>query len=179
VVRDAFLARGHDAVSADLVESEVAGPHITADALTVAHSEAWDMMIAFPPCQHLSVSGARWFAAKRSDGRQQRALQFVRDLMDAPVPKIAIENPVGIISTQIRRPDQIIQPYHFGHDASKTTCLWLTNLPPLMATGIIVKHRYANQTASGQNKLGPSPTRAMDRARTYQGIADAMAFQWG
>jgi len=178
IVRDAFIKQGHDAVSCDLVGSEVDGPHITADALTLAQTQRWDMMIAFPPCTHLSVSGARYFAEKRADGRQQAALQFVRDLMDVAIERIAIENPVGIISTQIRRPDQIIQPWHFGEDASKKTCLWLKNLPPLMATGIITKKRYANQTASGQNKLGPSPNRAMDRSRTYQGIADAMATQW-
>jgi len=179
VVRDAFLSRGHVAVSCDLVESEVEGPHYTVDALTLTQTQPWDMMVAFPPCTHLSVSGARYFAEKRADGRQQAALQFVRDLMAAPIPRIAIENPVGIISTQIRRPDQIIQPWQFGEDASKKTCLWLKNLPPLMATGILVKKRYANQTPSGQNKLGPSATRAMERSRTYQGIAEAMASQWG
>ena len=178
VVRDAFIKRGHDAVSCDLVDSEIDGPHVIGDALELARSGRWDMMIAFPPCTHLAVSGARYFAEKRADGRQQRGLQFVRDLLDAPIQRIALENPVGIISTQIRKPDQIIQPWHFGEDASKKTCLWLKNLPPLMATGIIKKKRYANQTASGQNKLGPSPNRAMDRSRTYQGIADAMASQW-
>ena len=179
VVRDAFIKQGHDAVSCDLVDSEAPGPHVTGDALELARSGKWDMMLAFPPCTHLCSSGARWFPAKRADGRQQRGLQFVRDLMAVPIEKVAIENPVGIISTQIRKPDQIIQPWHFGHDASKTTCLWLTNLPPLMATGIIKKHRYANQSPSGSNNLGPSPTRSIERSRTYQGIADAMAFQWG
>jgi len=179
VVRDAFIRQGHVAVSCDLVESEVDGPHYTVDALTLTQTQPWDMMVAFPPCTHLSVSGARYFAEKRADGRQQAALQFVRDLMDAPIPRIAIENPVGIISTQIRRPDQIIQPWQFGEDASKKTCLWLKNMPPLMATGILVKERYANQTPSGQNKLGPSATRAIERGRTYQGIAEAMASQWG
>jgi site-specific DNA-cytosine methylase len=179
VVRNAFLARGHDAVSVDLAASEVQGPHIVGDALLAARSEPWDMMLAFPPCTHLAISGARWFPAKRADGRQQAALQFVRDLMAVPIPRIAIENPVGIISSQIRRPDQIIQPWQFGEDASKKTCLWLQDLPPLMTTGVIVKARYANQTASGQNKLGPSPTRAIERSRTYDGIADAMAAQWG
>jgi len=179
VVRDAFIKQGHDAVSCDLVDSEAPGSHIIGDALELARSGAWDMMIAFPPCTHLAVSGARYFAEKRADGRQQRGLQFVRDLMAAPIERIAVENPVGIISTQIRKPDQIIQPWQFGEDASKKTCLWLQNIPPLMATGIIIKERYANQTPSGQNKLGPSATRAMERSRTYQGIADAMAFQWG
>ena len=179
VVRDAFISRGHDAVSCDLVASEAPGPHVIGDALELARSGMWDMMIAFPPCTHLAVSGARYFAEKRADGRQQRGLQFVRDLMAAPIERIAVENPVGIISTQIRKPDQIIQPWQFGEDASKKTCLWLQNIPPLMATGVIVKKRYANQTPSGQNKLGPSATRAMERSRTYAGIADAMASQWG
>ena len=179
VVRDAFLRRGHDAVSCDLVASDIPGPHIVGDALELARSEPWDMMIAFPPCTHLSVSGARWFPEKRADGRQQAGLEFVRDLMAVGIPRIAVENPVGIISTRIRRPDQIIQPWQFGEDASKKTCLWLDGLPPLMASHIMVKDRYANQTASGQNRLGPSPTRSIERSKTYQGVADAMAAQWG
>jgi site-specific DNA-cytosine methylase len=178
-VRDAFIRQGHDAVSCDLIPSATDGPHIIGDALEVARSQPWDVMIAFPPCTHLSVSGARYFKEKRADGRQQAALKFVRDLMDVPIEKVAIENPVGIISTQIRKPDQIIQPWQFGEDASKTTCLWLKNLQSLKSTDVIIKDRYANQTASGQNKLGPSSTRAKERGRTYQGIATAMATQWG
>ena len=172
VVRDAFIARGHDAVSCDLVESEVDGPHFTADALTLAQMQTWDMMIAFPPCTDLAVSGARWFPEKRADGRQQAALQFVRDLMSAPIPRIAIENPISIISSQIRKPNQIIQPWQYGHGETKATCLWLQNLPLLTPTDIVEGREQRVW------KLGPSPTRAMERSRTYQGIADAMASQW-
>lgn len=136
-------------------------------------------MVAHPPCTDLAVSGARYFAAKRADGRQQAALEFVRALLDAPIERIALENPVSIISTQIRKPDQIIQPWQFGHDASKTTCLWLKGLPLLSPTEVIVKDRYENQTASGQNRLGPSADRWKLRSMTYPGIAAAMAAQWG
>jgi site-specific DNA-cytosine methylase len=179
IVRDAFLRRGHNAISCDLVPSSAAGPHIIGDALDAIASQPFDLLIAFPPCTHLASSGARWFPAKRADGRQQDALQFVRALIGANIPQIAIENPVGVISTQIQRPSQIIQPWQFGEDASKKTCLWLQGLPLLTPTNIITRLRYANQTPSGQNKLGPSPTRAAERSRTYQGIADAMAEQWG
>ena len=179
IVRDAFLRRGHNAISCDLVSSSAAGPHIIGDALDAIASQQFDLLIAFPPCTHLASSGARWFPAKRADGRQQDAIQFVRALMAANIPQIAIENPVGVISTQIQRPSQIIQPWQFGDDASKKTCLWLQGLPLLTPTNIITKLRYANQTPSGQNRLGPSPTRAAERSRTYQGIADAMAEQWG
>ena len=179
IVRDAFLQRGHNAISCDLVSSSAAGPHIIGDALDAIASQQFDLLIAFPPCTHLASSGARWFPAKRADGRQQDAIQFVRALMAANIPQIAIENPVGVISTQIQRPSQIIQPWQFGEDASKKTCLWLQGLPLLTPTNIITRLRYANQTPSGQNKLGPSPTRAAERSRTYQGIADAMAEQWG
>ena len=179
IVRDAFLQRGHNAISCDLVSSSAAGPHIIGDALDAIASQQFDLLIAFPPCTHLASSGARWFPAKRADGRQQDAIQFVRALMAANIPQIAIENPVGVISTQIQRPSQIIQPWQFGEDASKKTCLWLQGLPLLTPTNIITKLRYANQTPSGQNRLGPSPTRAAERSRTYQGIADAMAEQWG
>jgi hypothetical protein len=149
-------------------------------------SPHWDLMVAHPPCTYLSVSGLHWNG--RVEGRAEKtesALALVRRLMDAPVKRICIENPVSCISSRIRKPDQIIQPYQFGHDASKATCLWLKGLPPLRPTKFIEprivngKNRWANQTDSGQNKLGPSPTRAMDRAKTYQGIADAMAKQWG
>mgnify|MGYP003147406949 FL=1 len=180
IVRDAFLQRGHNAISCDLVpSSSAAGPHIIGDALDAIASQQFDLLIAFPPCTHLASSGARWFPAKRADGRQGDAIEFVRALMASDIPKIAIENPVGVISTQIQRPSQIIQPWQFGDDASKKTCLWLQGLPLLTPTNIITKLRYANQTPSGQNRLGPSPTRAAERSRTYQGIADAMAEQWG
>lgn len=181
VVRDAFRARGYDAVSCDILPSEREGPHIQGDVLAVLN-DGWDMMIAHPPCTHLAVSGARYFAEKRADGRQQKALAFVRALLAAPIPRIALENPVSIICSEIRKPDQIIQPWMFGHAESKATCLWLTGLPTLVATQIIQKPasgRWENTTPSGQNRLGPSPDRAKIRSRTYQGIADAMAQQWG
>ena len=178
-VRDAFTRLGHDAVSVDLLPTETEGRHIQGDVLDVLESEQFDLMVAFPPCTHLAVSGARYFEEKRADGRQQSALEFVQSLMDAPVERIALENPVGIISSVIRKPDQIIQPWMFGEDASKKTCLWLKNLPKLEPTKIIRKDIYANQTPSGQNKLGPSEDRAKIRSLTYQGIADVMAEQWG
>jgi hypothetical protein len=176
VVREAFNRRGHDAWSCDLLPSEIPGKHIQGDVLEILGDE-WDLMIAHPPCTHLAVSGARWFKDKRKE--QEEALAFVAALLNAPIPRIALENPVSIISSRIRKPDQIIQPWQFGHDASKKTCLWLKNLPLLEPTSVIVKERYANQTPSGQNKLGPSPDRAKIRSTTYHGIAEAMAVQWG
>ena len=133
-------------------------------------------MIAHPPCTHLAVSGARYFAKKQSE--QAAALDFVRRLLEAPIPRIALENPVSVISSRIRKPDQIIQPWQFGHEETKTTCLWLKNLPLLTPTKVMgVRDR--NLTPSGQNKLGPSPDRWKKRSITYRGIADAMAAQWG
>jgi hypothetical protein len=178
IVRDEFLKRGHDAWSCDLKPCERPGPHIQGDVLEVI-ADGWDMMVAFPDCTHLAVSGAHRFKEKAADGRQAAAVDFFFALAGAHIPAIAVENPVGIMSTIWRKPDQIIQPWMFGEDASKRTCLWLKNLPLLVPTKIITKQRYANQTPSGQNRLGPSPTRAADRARTYQGIAEAMAQQWG
>jgi site-specific DNA-cytosine methylase len=133
----------------------------------------WDLMIAHPPCQHLSSSGARWHAAKREDGRQQAALEFVELLMNAPIPRIAIENPIGVISSQIRKPDQIIQPWQFGHGETKATCLWLKNLPPLAPTNIV------DGREARVHKMPPSKDRWKERSRTYEGIAKAMAEQWG
>lgn len=133
VVRDAFARRGHDAWSCDLLPSERPGQHLQCNVLDIL-ADGWDLMIAHPPCDHLAVSGARWFAAKRADGRQQQGIDFFMQMVGAPIPRIAIENPVGIMSTLYRKPDQTIQPYNFGHDASKTTCLWLANLPPLINT---------------------------------------------
>lgn len=186
-VRDAFRARGHIAVSCDLNPSETKTLwHVQRDAVEVMGQGSWDMLIAFPPCTYLSVSGLHWNG--RVEGRADKteaALSFFRKFLDSGIPKIAIENPVGCASTRIRKPDQIVQPYQFGADASKATCLWLVGLPKLRPTQFIEprmvggKRRWANQTDSGQNRLGPSPTRAADRARTYQGIADAMASQWG
>ena len=169
VVRDAFRALGHDAVSCDVLPSERPGPHIQCDVLQVL-SDGWDMMIAHPPCTHLAVSGARWFARKQAE--QAEALEFVRALLAAPIPRIALENPVSIISSQIRRPDQIIQPWQFGHGEVKATCLWLKNLPRLQPTNIVTGR------APRVHHMAPSPDRWRERSRTYPGIAAAMAVQW-
>lgn len=191
IVRNAFRAKGHDAYSCDILHptdlpdgfSEAHGSeyHIHDDVSKHLH-DGWDMMIAFPPCTHLAVSGARYFAQKKADGRQGAALDFIRLLLDAPIPRIALENPIGIISSEIRKPTQIVQPWQFGEDASKATCLWLKNLPSLVPTNVLPggkNVRRGNQTPSGQNKLGPSTFRALLRSKTYRGIADAMADQWG
>ena len=178
-VRDSFIARGHDAMSCDLLPTEQPGPHYQGDVVDVL-GEDWDVMIAHPPCTHLAVSGAAWFAAKRADGSQQAALDFVRLLMDAPIPKICIENPVSIISSQIRKPEQIIQPWMFGHPEQKTTCLWLTGLPNLVATNDVKTEMMAlpKRERERMHYLPPSPDRWKLRSKTYQGIADAMADQW-
>lgn len=176
IVRDAFIRKGHNAISCDLLCSEAGGPHYQGDVREIIDM-GWDMMIAHPPCTHLAVSGARYFKYKEKE--QELALEFVRFLLDAPIDRICLENPVSIISTRIRKPNQIIQPWMFGVDASKKTCLWLKNLPQLEPTKIIVKDRYANQTPSGQNNIGPSPDRWKERSRTYPEIAKAMAEQWG
>lgn len=168
-------------ISCDLLPTEIPGAHEVRDVLEIL-DDHWDLMIAHPPCNDLAVSGARYFKQKRADGRQDRAIEFVRRLLDAPIPRIALENPVSVISTLIRKPDQVIQPWQFGHPEQKTTCLWLKNLPPLKPTNILTppaSGRWSNQTPSGQNRLSPSPDRWRDRSRTYQGIADAMAEQWG
>lgn len=170
-VRDAFIARGHDAWSCDLLPTETDGPHIQGDVRQALLATEWDLMIAHPPCTHLAVSGARWFKDKRQE--QAEALDFVRLLMDAPVSKICIENPISVISTKIRKPDQIIQPWMFGHGETKATCLWLKGLPLLVPT-MVVEGREARV-----HRLPPSPDRWKLRSKTYQGIADAMAAQWG
>lgn len=180
VVRRAFRDAGHDAWSCDLLPPEDGSRfHIQADVRTVLDGR-WDLMIAHPPCTHLAVSGARWFKGKEKE--QVEALDFVRTLLEAPIPRIALENPVSIISSRIRKPDQIIQPWMFGHPESKKTCLWLKGLPRLEPTNILPlpeSGRWDNQTPSGQNKLGPSEDRWKERSRTYEGIAAAMAEQWG
>ena len=182
VVRDAFLAKGHDAMSCDLLPTDARGPHYQGNVSDVI-DDGWDLMIAHPPCTYLSVSGMHWTTRGLRDPKlTEDALSFVQFLMGAPIKKIALENPVSIISTRIRKPDQIIQPWWFGHDASKKTCLWLKNLPLLEPTDKLPgdnKTRRANQTPSGQNKLGPSADRWKLRSATYQGVADAMAAQWG
>jgi hypothetical protein len=171
IVRDAFLALGHDAMSCDLLPTDKDGPHYQGDVLDILHN-AWDLMIAHPPCTHLAVSGARHFAAKQASGVQQESLRFVRLLLDAPINRIALENPISIISSKIRKPDQIIQPWQFGHGETKATCLWLKNLPKLIPTNIV------DGREQRVHKMPPSKNRWKLRSTTYQGIAKAMAEQW-
>ena len=185
-VRDAFRARGHDAWSCDLLPSEGdSRRHLQIDVFRAIYQQGrfgptgkawdrgWDLMIAHPPCTDLAVSGARHFAEKRADGRQQRALDFVQRLLNAPIERIALENPVSVISTAIRKPDQIIQPWQFGHGETKATCLWLKNLSKLVPTNIV------EGRSDRIHKMPPGPDRWKERSRTYQGIANAMADQWG
>lgn len=169
-VRDAFAERGWDAWSCDLLPSETEGNHYQCDVRDVL-GQHWDLLVAHPPCTHLAVSGARWFSKKRKE--QKEALQFVRLLLDAPVPHIALENPVSIISSKIRKPNQVIQPWQFGHGETKATCLWLQGLPELRPTRV-VKGRKMRVWL-----LPPSENRWKERSRTYRGIARAMAKQWG
>ena len=206
IVREAFRAKCHDAWSCDLLPTEIPGQHIQGDVLAILN-DGWDLMIAHPPCTHLAVSGARYFEGKEVE--QELAIDFFMMLAGLDIPRICIENPVGIMSTVWRKPDQIIQPYMYGHPESKKTCLWLKNLPALEPTKICTWKRYRcrcgnvfdeslgkygcancgghfvarplwdNQTKSGQNNRTPSKTRWMDRSRTYPGIAKAMAEQWG
>ena len=168
-VRDAFRKLGHDAMSCDLLPTDVEGPHYQGDVFDVIN-DGWDLMIAHPPCTHLAVSGARWFKDKQKE--QEEALEFVRRLLDAPIERICLENPVSIISSRIRKPDQCIQPWMFGHGETKKTCLWLKNLDKLVPTDVV----------DGRDqriwKLPPTADRWKIRSKTYQGIADAMANQW-
>lgn len=191
-VRDAFIARGHFAMSCDLIPTSSPGPHWQGDVMEIIYA-GWDLMVAHPPCTYLTSSGLHWNKRRPERATQtEDALNFVRLLLNAPIPKIALENPIGCISSRIRKPDQIIQPYDFGDDASKSTCLWLKGLPPLRPTsrfpGRIVEwpkgsgkmvERWSNQTDSGQNVLGPSEDRQRERSKTYAGIAAAIADQWG
>lgn len=209
ITREAFRANGHDVMSADFEPSEDDSPyHYQGDCFDLIEDQPFDLMIAHPPCTYLSVSGMHWTTRGLRDPQlTENALDFVRKLMAAPIAKIAIENPVSVISSRIRKPDQIIQPWMFGEDASKKTCLWLKGLPPLTPTNIIegqlyccgmkvadstgirgcancngdkkAKRIYGNQTPTGQNSLGPSPGRWKERSRTYKGIALAFASQWG
>ena len=179
-VRDAFIRAGHYAASCDLLPSDSPlGDHYQCDVTAILDHD-WDLMIAHPPCTHLSVSGARWFKGKQA--KQAAALDFVRQLLDAPIPRIALENPVSIISSHIRKPDQIIQPWMFGHEATKTTCLWLKGLPHLTPTNIVGKGaRHITKSGKSLPKwynLPPSADRWKIRSATFQGIADAMAAQW-
>jgi len=192
-VRDAFLRRGHDAWSCDLLPTEVPGPHIQGDILNILN-DGWDLMIAHPPCTHLAVSGARWFAQKIKDGRMQQGFDFFMELAEAPIEKIAMENPISVISRMYRRPDQIIQPFWFGDSVQKATCLWLKNLPLLSPTNIVDrgmiyvdprgnKHGGAH-TLRAKKSYSPlmllpkSEERWKIRSRTFPGIAEAMAEQW-
>lgn len=206
VVRDAFLKMGHEALSCDILPTDQPGPHYQGDVQDILH-DGWDLMIAHPPCTYLSVSGMHWTTRGLRDAQlTEDALDFVNILLSAPIDRIAIENPVSVISSRIRKPDQIIQPWQFGHDASKKTCLWLKNLPVLAPTAIVeprwiccglglpegagkygcancngekaARPRWSNQTGSGQNRLPPSKDRWKTRSATYLGIARAMADQW-
>jgi hypothetical protein len=190
-VRDAFIRLGHDAMSCDLLPTDNPGPHYQGDVRDILN-DGWDLMIAHPPCTYLCSSGLHWNKRRPERAAQtEEALQFVRLLLEANIPKIALENPIGCISTRIKKYDQMIQPYDFGDDASKQTCLWLKGLPKLMHTqrvaGRIVvtpsgklAERWSNQCDNyGQDKTSPSPDRWKIRSQTYQGIANAMAQQWG
>ncbi len=186
-VRDAFLRARHYALSCDLLpcESGSSGDHYQGDVRDIL-DHGWDLMIAHPPCTYLAASGMHWTTRGLRDPQlTEEALDFVRVLLDAPIARIALENPVGAITRRIRPPDQSIQPWQFGHDASKRTCLWLKNLPPLRPTNVIApriidgRKRWGNQTDSGQNRLGPSADRWKIRSATYPGIAAAMVDQWG
>lgn len=170
IVRDAFLAAGHDAWSCDLLPSERPGPHLQGDVL--GHLDGgWDLLLAFPPCTYLARSGARWHSGTP---RQAAALDFVRALMAAPVPRWAIENPVGAISSHIRRPDLVVHPWQYGHRETKATCLWLHHLPPLMVTDL-----WAGPYEARVLREPPGPDRWKNRSRTLTGLAAAMAEQWG
>ena len=191
-VRDAFIRGGHSAMSCDLEPTESVGPHYQGNVMDIINN-GWDMMIAFPPCTHLAVSGAKHFAKKRADGRQQQGIDFFLKIINANIPKIAVENPIGIMSTIYKKPTQIIQPWQFGHEAQKTTCLWLKNLPVLQHTKLVDKGIfYVTPTGKkmpswmsdpvdvkGKKLAYGSDAIKKIRNKTFQGIADAMATQWG
>lgn len=170
IVRDAFAVRGHDAYSCDLLPTERTGNHIKGNVIEWL-SDGWDLMIAHPPCTHLAGSGARWWPGKHQE--QQEAIEFCKLLLNAPIERIALENPVGKLSTAIRKPDQIIQPWMFGHGETKATCLWLKNLPKLKATDVVLGREPRIHYER------PGPDRWKNRSRTLPGIAKAMAEQWG
>jgi hypothetical protein len=170
-VRQAFASLGFDAWSCDYEPSELPGNHLMDDVLNIACRGRWDLLIAHPPCTNLAASGSAWFAQKGD--RPDLAVEFVRELMALPIPHIAIENPIGYLSTQIRKPDQIIQPWWFGEDTTKATCLWLKDLPPLKPTNPVIT------VESNAHQMGETKSRAKNRSRTYLGVAKAMAEQWG
>ena len=192
IVREAFRKRGHDAWSCDLLPTEIPGQHIQGDVLPIL-GDGWDLMIAHPPCTHLSVSGAAWFEKKRADGRQQGAIDFFMQFVRTSIPKWCVENPVGIMSSVWRSPNQIIQPYYFGDEFQKTTCLWLNGLPPLthrptdelfgqrthVDRGEMITFSSGKRMAKWYAMLRADNKRASIRSKTFPGIADAMAEQWG
>ena len=193
-VRDAFVKRGHDAWSCDLLPTESPGQHIQGDVLDVL-GDGWDLMVAHPPCTHLAVSGARWFAQKKADGRMQQGYEFFMKMINAPIEKIAVENPIGVLSTMYRKPDQIIQPFWFGDSVQKATCLWLKNLPCLEPTDVVNRgliyvnprgHKHGGEFTNRAKRaysplmlLPRNSERWKIRSITFQGIANAMAKQWG
>lgn len=172
IVREAFKSKGHYALSCDLEPTDIPGEHYQGDVFDVI-DDNWDMMLAFPPCTHICVSGARWFPQKIADGRQQEGIDFFMKLVNADIPKIAIENPIGIMSNKYRKPDQIIQPWQFGQGETKATCLWLKNLPLLTPTNIV------DGRESTIHKMPPSKERGKLRSKTFEGIARSIADQWG
>ena len=172
IIREEFNKLNHDAWSCDLLETEIPGKHIIGDVRKVILSKHWDLMIAHPPCTHLSVSGARWFKEKQKDGRQQKAIDFFMFFTLTRIKKVCIENPISIMSTRYRKPNQIIQPYQFGHGETKSTCLWLEGLPLLKPTNIVEGREQRIW------KMPPGKDRAKLRSKTYLGIAKAMAEQW-
>jgi len=183
IVRDAFTVRGFDATSCDILPTENKGKHYQGDIFDILY-DGWDLMIAHPPCTHLAVSGARWFKDKQKE--QKEALEFVKKLLDAPIKYIALENPVSIISSKIRKPNQIIQPYQFGHEAQKTTCLWTKNLPNLIPTNIVGKGEFITYKSGKKHPKWyadalalPKQERMKVRSKFWPGIAEAMADQWG
>jgi site-specific DNA-cytosine methylase len=184
-VRNAFIRGGHEAMSCDLEPCDIPGPHYQGDMFDII-DDGWDLMIAHPPCTHLAVSGARHFAKKQADGRQQQGIDFFMRVINAKIPKYAVENPIGIMSSIYRKPDQIIQPWHYGHKTTKSTCLWLKGLPFLKPTNIVDKGEFVtfpsgkrmSKWYSDSSRLSPKEREKM-RNKTFQGIADAMADQWG
>ena len=191
VVRDAFREQGHDAWSCDLLPTESLGRHIQGDALNaITDLGPWDLLIAHPPCTYLSISGARWCVGDtpKAEARREKredAVAFFRAMLDAPIPRIAVENPVSIISRRIRKPDQTFHPYHFGEPSAKRTCLWLKGLPKLTPTNIVTPEYHTSGTGRVWSKwfwdtsMIPPAQRGHARSRTFQGIANAMATQWG
>jgi hypothetical protein len=194
IVREAFKAKGHDAWSCDLLPTEIPGQHVQGDVLSILN-DGWDLMIAHPPCTDLAVSGARWFKEKEADGRQQRSVSFFMQIMNAPIPAKAVENPIGIMSRLYRKPDQVIQPFQYGHEVQKATCLWLIGLPLLTPTNVVDRgliyvdprgnkhggaHTLRAKRAYSPLMLLPrNEERWKIRSRTFTGIANAMAMQWG